>query len=163
MRLSTLWFWLAETAILFCVWLIYTWRVSMPELLAGVGAAMLAATGAEAVRGLNFAGFYPLMTWILEVRRLPYTALEGCARLVEVLALRYVLRREVRGGLRTVRFDPGGDDARSAARRALAVALVSFAPNSIVVHIDRERGVMIYHQIIPTTVPKIARRLGARP
>jgi multisubunit Na+/H+ antiporter MnhE subunit len=163
MRLSAIWFWLAEAAILFCVWMIYTWQLSKAELLVGIGAALLAAVGAEAVRGLNFAGFYPLLAWMLEVRRLPYTALEGCAVLVEVLVLRYALKREVRGGLRTLRFEPGGDDARSAARRALAVAFVSFAPNSIVVHIDRDRGIMIYHQIIPTTVPKIATVVGARP
>jgi len=163
MRPFVILFWLAEAGILFCVWMIYTWQLSRAELLVGIGAALLAAAGAEAVRGLNFAGFYPLMTWVLEVRRLPLTALKGCAVLVEVLWRRHVLKREVRGGLRTVRFEAGGDDARSAARRALAVAFVSFAPNSIVVHIDRERGVMIYHQIIPTTVPKVARLLGARP
>ena len=46
-----------------------------------------------------------------------------------------------------VPFEPGGDDARSAAGRALAVASTSAAPNSIVVDVDVQRGVLLVHRL----------------
>jgi multisubunit Na+/H+ antiporter MnhE subunit len=46
-----------------------------------------------------------------------------------------------------IAFDARGDDARSAAARALAVAGTSAAPNSIVVGVDRERGVLLVHRL----------------
>jgi multisubunit Na+/H+ antiporter MnhE subunit len=63
-------------------------------------------------------------------------------------ALVRVLRgRAPEDRLEEIPFDPGGDDARSAASRALAVAGTSAAPNSIVVDVDRERGVLLVHRL----------------
>jgi hypothetical protein len=45
-------------------------------------------------------------------------------------------------------FEATGEDPRSAARRALAVAGGSLAPNAIVVEIDPERGVLVRHELV---------------
>ena len=46
-------------------------------------------------------------------------------------------------------FEATGDDPRDAARRALAVAGRSLAPNQIVIAVDEERGVLRAHQLVP--------------
>ncbi|HEX3465941.1 MAG TPA: hypothetical protein VHS78_17975 [Candidatus Elarobacter sp.] len=61
--------------------------------------------------------------------------------------LRALSGRPPEDRLQRIAFDPGGDDAVSAARRALAVAGTSAAPNSIVVDADAEHGVLIVHRL----------------
>jgi hypothetical protein len=45
-------------------------------------------------------------------------------------------------------FEATGEDPRSAARRALAVVGGTLAPNSIVVEIDADRGVLVRHDLV---------------
>ena len=156
-------FWFSECAVLFVFWLLYVDKIDVWELMVGLAAAALAATGSEAVRGMNFTRFYPYKQWFLLLWRVPGMVIEGCWILLKVLVLRNVLGRDIQGELKTVAFDPGGDDPRSAARRALAIALTTIAPNSIVVWIDRREHLILLHQMLSTGVPAITRDLGAQP
>ena len=54
-------------------------------------------------------------------------------------------------------FDPGGDDPQSVTRRALAIEAVSFAPNSIVLDVDRPRGIMRVHYLLSDVKPPASR------
>jgi hypothetical protein len=45
-------------------------------------------------------------------------------------------------------FAATGDDPRDAGRRALAVAGRSAAPNTIVLAVDEERGVLVSHRLV---------------
>lgn len=47
--------------------------------------------------------------------------------------------------------------------RLAAIILTSLAPNSIVVRIDRKEKLMLYHQALATSLPEVAKDLGARP
>lgn len=156
-------YWLAEAAVLFLFWLVFTVTTAPAELLVGAAASLVAAAGAEAVRGLNLAEFYPYIPWLLEFRRVPGMVLDGCWVLVKVLVLRTLFGRDIRGELKTVDFDPGGSDPRSAARRALAVTFTTLAPNFIVLRIDRKERLLLYHQVMGSSVPEVTRRLGAKP
>ncbi len=51
------------------------------------------------------------------------------------------------GVLTELPFSPGGQDPESAARRALVVAGVSTAPNTIALGIDSERETLLVHQL----------------
>ncbi len=156
-------FWLAEAAILFVFWLIYVGQTSSHELLVGAGAAALAATGAEAVRGLNFARFYPHAKWLVLFWSVPGSIIIDCWILTQVLAARIFLGKEMDGWTATTRFEPGGTDPRSAARRALAVTFSSLSPNFIAIRIDRKEKLLLYHQVRFTGVPVILKKLGAEP
>ena len=57
------------------------------------------------------------------------------------------------GEYRDITFHPGGDDPVSAARRALVVLGVSLSPNTFVVAVDRERGLLRIHQLVPSAQP----------
>ena len=58
-----------------------------------------------------------------------------------------VRRRAVRGQFRAVRFDAMGDTPEDTARRALTDVLGSLAPNTIVIGVDQERGLLLVHQL----------------
>jgi multisubunit Na+/H+ antiporter MnhE subunit len=45
------------------------------------------------------------------------------------------------------------DDPDAAAHRVFTQALGSLAPNTIVVDVDRERRVLLVHQLVPTDDP----------
>jgi hypothetical protein len=73
-----------------------------------------------------------------------------------VLALvlvKALARRDVAGSFRVVRFEDGDDHALHGGRVALAETFGSLAPNTYVVGVDRERGVMLLHQLRPTDDP----------
>ncbi len=154
---------IAEVAILYLFWCLCTDSTSRNEMYVGAAAAVLAAAGAEVVRGLRFARFRPRLAWLLEGWRIPGMVAEGCWALVRVLLARHVLGRNTRGELKTVPFEPGGKGARSAARRALAIAFTTLAPNFIVVRIDPKERLMLYHQVLASRVPTLTKQLGARP
>jgi hypothetical protein len=50
-------------------------------------------------------------------------------------------------------FDATTGGPRDTARRALTEALGTLAPNTIVVRIDTERGVVVAHQLVSTDDP----------
>ncbi|MGH7777743.1 MAG: hypothetical protein ACREPI_11285, partial [Candidatus Dormibacterales bacterium] len=55
--------------------------------------------------------------------------------------------RRVAGRMLAVTIDPGGEDAASAARRALQDLAVSATPDTFSAGIDRERGVILVHEL----------------
>jgi hypothetical protein len=69
-------------------------------------------------------------------------------------AARARARSPAAGRVLEVRFDAIGDDPHDAARRALAVAGRSLAPNTIVIGIDEELRVLIAHRLVDRGEPK---------
>lgn len=144
------------------LWALLVSSRSLDELLAGTGFGLLAAVALEAVRREGRVRFRPRAGWLLLVLRLPWRILVDTAIVFRALG-RVVRRRPLRDELRAVRFDAGAPaDARSTTRRALAVWLVSAAPNTIAVDLDLEDDVLLVHQLeatagLPTGV-ELARR-----
>jgi hypothetical protein len=58
-----------------------------------------------------------------------------------------VAPRPARGELRAFEFRHGGDSPHEVGRRALAEALGSLPPNTIVIGIDPERDLILGHQL----------------
>jgi hypothetical protein len=81
----------------------------------------------------------------------------------QVLARQIFLGKPADSLFHSVRFEVGGDDDESAFRRALAIAYTTATPNFVIVDIDRERGLLVYHQIKQSRIPEMTRQLGARP
>jgi len=110
-----------------------------------VTAAVVGAFGATAaiiVRSTREVVLRPRLRWILE-------ALRGLLRWPrDLVALAGALLSRPQGRIVEEPFSATGDDPRSAARRALAIAGGSLAPNSIVVGIDDERGILVRHELV---------------
>jgi hypothetical protein len=122
----------------------------LPELIVGGGAAVLAATGLELAREQGLVGESIRLGWLLRFYR-PLLKVATDVVMVSLAAFRALLRRGPRQGrFRAVRFAGGEDRRNRSGRRALAEALGSFAPNTLVAGIDEERNLILAHQLWPS-------------
>lgn len=118
-----------------------------PELYAGAAAALIAAIVFEVSREQGFAEARISPAWLLRAWRALFRVPPDIAR-VCIAALRQVAApRKRRGTLRAVSFQARSDQPPEVGRRALAEALGSLAPNTIVIGIDTERGLILAHQL----------------
>jgi multisubunit Na+/H+ antiporter MnhE subunit len=135
------------------LWLLLVDTVVTPELLAGAGVATFAAAAAELAREQRLARVSISPRWLTRAWRPPANVPRDIA-LVTVAAFRQLLRpRPDRGRLRVIEFGVGGDAPPDRGRRAIAEALGSLAPNTIVAGIDPERGLLVAHQLEPSDGP----------
>jgi hypothetical protein len=134
--------WLAWWVLLTTLYLGLADSRRLEEVVAALAVGAFGATVSVVVRGHRDVVLRPRPAWVLDALR---TALNWPRDLV---ALARALVRRPEGRIVEVPFEATGEDPRSAAQRALAVAGGSLAPNVIVVAIDAERGVLIRHELV---------------
>ena len=155
-------FWLLAWLFAYALWLIHTDSPKLPELLAGVIVATIAATGTELVRRQRVAGIALRASFLRRAWRVVANVVPDVGRLT-VAAFNQLVRPEpVRGRTVARPFPHGGEEPPEIARRALAQALGSLDPNTIVVGVVPERGRLIAHQLVPTGDPDELDSLGLR-
>lgn len=158
-------------ALVFIAWMSFVGNFSSQEFLLGGGCALLTtafclltwSAMALPVRA-RAADFLPLLRAPWDVARDSWIViaalakdLAGIARTQSlVCAAAFERSKDERGK------DKRSKDERGFMRRVLAVAFTTISPNSIVIGIDETQGQMIYHQIVRSGVPAIAKRLGAK-
>jgi Na+/H+ ion antiporter subunit len=123
-----------------------------PELFVLCGVALLCAAAFFVSRReqLGQASIDP--SWLARAWR-PVSRVPVQILIVSWQALAQLIRpKRRRGEFRAIVFETDGGD-RGAGRRMLAEAFGSLAPNTIVVGIDRERNLLLTHQL---------RRTGSR-
>jgi multisubunit Na+/H+ antiporter MnhE subunit len=145
--------WLIWWALLAALWLALVDTVVVPELVTGAAAAAIAATGAVIVRGQRRLLLRPRLRWVRCAGRPLRGTVADLVPLARALWRRGVLRREERGALVELPYAAVADDPDAAAHRVFTQALGSLAPNTIVVAVDRERRVLLVHQLVPTDDP----------
>jgi len=141
-------FWVAWYVPLVLLWLLFVDTFARQEVIAGLVAAAVAATAAELVRSQELVRFRLDPRWLRGLPGLPWQVLHD-TWLLTVALWRHCTGSPVRGVFRVVPFPSEADDDRSAARRALATALVSVAPNTVVVGVEGAEGEMLVHQLVP--------------
>jgi hypothetical protein len=149
--------WLADVAILIPIWFILVGKMSWLELALALVAAPIVATLTEMIRRAGFAHFYPRLHWLIHAWRTPEEVLLDCWILVEVMAGRVIRKRQERGFFKRIAFHSGGADARSAARRALAITLGTLSPNTYILDIEPYHNFALLHQIRPARLPGFIR------
>ncbi|MET0833035.1 MAG: Na+/H+ antiporter subunit E [Actinomycetota bacterium] len=141
-------FWVAWYVPLVLLWLLFVDTFAGQEVIVGLVAAAIAATAAELVRSQELVRFRLDPHWLRGLPGLPWQVLHD-TWLLTVALWRHCTGSPVRGVFRVVPFPSEADDDRSAARRALATALVSVAPNTVVVGVEGADGEMLVHQLVP--------------
>lgn len=139
--------WLAWWVLMMALWVMIDDSIQFDELLAGAGAAALAALGAEVAayqasvrlgigRGGGLAG---------EVLRLPAQVVKDTAAVFAAL----VRRRPPSGEYAEIALPalPGGPGPAGEAGRVLLTGIRSFAPGTFVVGLDPDRGTMLVHRL----------------
>ena len=139
------------------LWLLLVDSSAIPEVVAGLGAAVIGAIVADIVRSQREVHFRPRLRWLGYTWQLPWRIVIDFGIVMAALWRRLVLRQTVEGRLRAVPFPTGGDDPESRAWRAFTLAATSVAPNTYVIGYDRERGVVIVHQLVSPD-PEAARK-----
>jgi multisubunit Na+/H+ antiporter MnhE subunit len=161
-RIRSAGFWVLAWFVGAALWLLLTDSPKLPELLAGALVAAIAASGTEVVRRQGLARI-ALRPSLLRRALVPIVgAVPDCGRLVFAAFAQLFERRPARGRIVAIPFGHGGDAPAENGRRALAMALGSFAPNTIVVGIDPERERLLAHQLVPTREPSDLDPLGLR-
>lgn len=143
-------------------WFVFVGDFALSEIYAGLIVAGLSTIASDIVLADKIALFYANPGWLSLAGRLPREILVDSARVCGVLYRRLSTGALPRSGIFTLSFDGDGDDAASATRRALAITYGSVSPNSIVVGIDRDRGLLFYHQLEPAPVSPLLEHLGGK-
>jgi multisubunit Na+/H+ antiporter MnhE subunit len=144
-------FWLAWYVPLLALWMLLVDSLALDEVLLGVLAAAAAATAADVVRAQDLVRFRMRPRWLAGVWTLPWQVVVDSGVLAVALWRQLSRPGSVRGTFRVLPFPREGDDAAAAARRALVTSVVSLAPNTYVVGIEGDEGVMLVHQLVRRT------------
>jgi multisubunit Na+/H+ antiporter MnhE subunit len=139
--------WGAWWVLLAALYLLLADTVLLPELVVGAVAAAIGATGAVLCRSQRRELLRPRLRWLRGLWR----PLLGVFTDLVPLARTLVTRGS--GELHSVSVTIPGDRGEQAAFVAFTEAVGSLAPNTVVVDVDRERGVLLVHQLAPTGVP----------
>ena len=142
--------WLVWWALSMALWLLLTSTIAGSEAIAGVGAAAIAATFAEIVETSLPLRFRPRLRWFGGAWLPPVRVVTDTGLVFAALWGQLTGTRRVRGSLRAIPFEHGGDrNPEDAARRALVLAGVSVAPNTVAIGVDRLRDELLVHELVP--------------
>ncbi len=118
------------------------------ELFVMVGVGMLAAGAFVVSREQAFTEALISPRWLAGSWRIVASVATHVVFLCREALLQLVQGKASRGVFRAVPFDAGSEeDPRDAGRRAVAEALGSLAPNTIVVGVDPGRDLLLVHQL----------------
>jgi hypothetical protein len=130
------------------LWIMADDSIRIDELLAGSGAAALAALLAELAGHQAAARPRMRAAWLRAALQLPREVLRDTWIVFAALWRRLARGEEPPSGFREIPVRVGPLTSAGATRRALLIGGRSVAPNTFVLGIDGERGVMVVHQLV---------------
>ena len=155
--------WLAVLIVMYGVYLLFASTLSKPELFAGTVAAAISTVAAGTFGLIGTVKFRPRIGDLFQAWRIPWYMIEGTYEILKALASQLFTRKGADSLVRAVRFEMGGDDPQSIARRALAVVYTTMTPNFIVLGIIPRQRLLLYHQVLAGDVLQMTINLGAEP
>lgn len=140
--------WLGWWVLMMGLWVAVDDSLESDELLAGAGAAALAALAAELLTRQARVRLRIRPRWLIAALRLPWEVARDTCVVFGALA-RLLLRREQPDSEWTrvpVRY--GDDSPLGQTRRLLLTGARSLPPNTFVADLDAERDVMVVHRLV---------------
>jgi hypothetical protein len=129
-------------------WVILDDSLAADELLAGAGAAAIGAFLAELATYQAASQVRLRIEWLVPALGLPWKLVRDTGVIFGAL-LRRLTRGELpSGGFRELPVRFGPDSAEGKTRRSLLIGGLSVAPNSFVLGLDRQSGVMVVHELV---------------
>lgn len=139
--------WAAWWVLLAALYLLLADAVVLPELVVGAVAASVGATGAVLVRSQRHELLRPRLRWLRAAGRPALGVFTDLVPLTRTL----VTRRS--GELHRVPVTIPGDGGEAAAFVAFTEVLGTLAPNTVVVDVDRDQGVLLVHRLAGDSPP----------
>jgi multisubunit Na+/H+ antiporter MnhE subunit len=141
--------WLTWWALMMSLWVALDDSLRSDELLAGAGAAAMAAVAAEMVGHQARTRYRIRAAWLLSAFRLPGQVAHETLLVFGALARTLAFREPPpRGTFTEIPVRHGDDAPLDMTRRVLLTGVRSLAPNSFVLGIDADRGIMIVHELV---------------
>lgn len=140
--------WVIWWVLLMSLWVIVDDSTATDELLAGAGAAALAATLAELVGYQTTTRFRMRIEWLVPAFSLPGQIASDVITVFAALWRQLVSGKAPPSGFRALPVRFGEDTAEGETRRFLRVAAESLAPNTFALGMDKERDLMFVHQLV---------------
>ncbi len=148
-----------EWLLLLALWMGFVSQWSKAEFLFGILFATVGAIADAVVKKEGLAKFKPKLSWLVLIFWEPWYAIDGTSATLKAIG-RKLMGKKSEAQFKVDSFDAPGDDPRSSAKRALAIAYMTIPPNFIIVGIDNEKRQVLIHQVEPTSTPLIAQKLG---
>jgi multisubunit Na+/H+ antiporter MnhE subunit len=141
--------WLTWWVLLMSLWVAVDDSVAPDELLAGAGAAALAAMAATVTSRQAGTRYRIRVAWLPWALALPGQVASDTLAVFAVLA-RTVFTKvpPPRGAYREIPVRYGDDTPLGVTRRVLLTGARSLTPNAFVVDLDPERDVMLVHELV---------------
>ncbi|HEY1706176.1 MAG TPA: Na+/H+ antiporter subunit E [Trebonia sp.] len=144
--------WAAWWVLLMALWVMLDDSLQFDELLAGAGAAAIAAGAAVIITAQAGArpGRPDRAAWALarEILGLPGQVVRDTATVFGALGRTLVTGRQPDSGFAEVPVRYGHDTPAGEGWRVLLTGVRSFAPNTFVVGLDGDRSVMALHRLV---------------
>jgi multisubunit Na+/H+ antiporter MnhE subunit len=142
--------WLVWWVLLMSLWVIVDDSIALDELLAGAGAAALAALLAELASHQAATRVRARAEWVAPVLGLPGQVARDTVTVFAALWRRLVCGERPPSGFRELPARFGDGSAEGVTRRVLLIGGRSVAPNTFALGIDPDRDVMVIHQLVVT-------------
>lgn len=140
--------WFTWWVLLMALWVTIDDSLAPDELVAGAGAAAVAALAAELVSHQAGLAFRIRAAWLPRALRLPGQVVTDTWAVFAVLAKTITKRTPPpTGTYREIPVRYGDDTPLDVTRRVLLIGARSFTPNGFVLGIDPDRDVMVVHQL----------------
>jgi multisubunit Na+/H+ antiporter MnhE subunit len=140
--------WLVWWVLMMSFWVMIDDSIATDELLAGAGAAVLAALFAEIVTYQAAARFRMRIKWLVPALSLPGQVVRDMVIVYHALWRRLVHGEQPPSAFLELPARYGSDTPEGMTRRTLLVGGASVAPNTFVLGIDPERDVMVVHRLV---------------
>jgi multisubunit Na+/H+ antiporter MnhE subunit len=140
--------WLVWWVLMMSFWVMLDDSISTDELLAGAGAAALAALFAELVSYQAGARFRMRIQWLVPALRLPGEIVRDMVTVYAALWRRLARGEQPPSAFLEIPVRFGDDSPEGITRRTLLIGGTSVAPNTFALGIDRDTGVMVVHRLV---------------
>jgi multisubunit Na+/H+ antiporter MnhE subunit len=140
--------WLTWWVLLMSLWVAVDDSFASDELLAGAGAAALAALAAAVVSRQAGTRYRIKAAWLPRAFALPGQVVRDTVAVFAVLGRAVVTGQRPRGAYREIPVRSGDDTPLGVTRRVLLTGARSLTPNAFVVDIDADRDVMLVHEVV---------------
>jgi multisubunit Na+/H+ antiporter MnhE subunit len=140
--------WLVWWVLLMALWVMLDDSLATDELLAGAGAAALAALVAEVAGYQAATRFRIRIRWLVPAVRLPGQVAGDMVTVYAALWRRLARGEQPDSAFVTEPARFGDDTPAGVTRRVLLIGGRSLAPNAFALGIDADTGTMVLHQLV---------------
>jgi len=140
--------WLVWWVLMMSFWVMLDDSISTDELLAGAGAAALAALLAEQVTYQAASRFLMRIEWVVPALRLPGQVVRDMVTVYAALWRCLARGEQPPSAFLELPARFGDDSAEGVTRRTLLIGGTSVAPNTFALGIDKDTDVMVVHRLV---------------